>query len=106
MSPVAKFLVPAWGDLVDSGIGLLYRPARHRIAGRNDNPMQEWSTYITQSGPKNLATGEEESHSAISLKGQVCLSLQGAKGALFLRYSTLIIFSYSSLLGFTRDGIF
>jgi hypothetical protein len=27
-SPEAKFLVPDWGDKVDSGIGLSYRPAR------------------------------------------------------------------------------
>jgi hypothetical protein len=25
---VAKFIVPVWGDKVDSGIGLSYRPAR------------------------------------------------------------------------------
>ncbi len=38
--PVAEFLVPDWGDLVDSGKGLSYRPARiHRLAGRYDNPM-------------------------------------------------------------------
>ncbi len=40
--PVAKFLVHDWGDIVDSGIGLSYRPARlHRLAGRYDNPMSE-----------------------------------------------------------------
>ncbi len=32
---VAKFIIPDWGDKVDSGIGLLYQPARqHRLAGR------------------------------------------------------------------------
>jgi hypothetical protein len=25
--PVAKFIVPDWGDIVDSGIGFSYRPA-------------------------------------------------------------------------------
>jgi hypothetical protein len=31
----AKFLVPDWGDIVDSGIGLLYRPPAHvtQLAG-------------------------------------------------------------------------
>ncbi len=40
---VAKFIVPDWGDKVDSGIGLSYRPARrlHRLAGRYDHPMPE-----------------------------------------------------------------
>ncbi len=37
---VAKFLVPDWGDKVDSGIGFSYRPAGlHRLAERYDNPM-------------------------------------------------------------------
>jgi hypothetical protein len=37
-SPVAKFIVPDWGDKVDSGKGLSYRPAKlHRLAGRYDN---------------------------------------------------------------------
>ncbi len=32
---VAKFIVPGWGDKVDSGIGLSYRPARLlRLEGR------------------------------------------------------------------------
>jgi hypothetical protein len=35
--PVAKFLVPEWGEIVDPGIGLLHLPARlHRLAGRYD----------------------------------------------------------------------
>ncbi len=36
---VAKFLVPGWGDIVDSGIGLsTVVPARlHMLAGRYDN---------------------------------------------------------------------
>jgi hypothetical protein len=39
---VAKFLVPDWEDIVDSGIGLSHRPTRlHRLAGRYDNPMPE-----------------------------------------------------------------
>ncbi len=37
---VAKFIVSDWGNKVDSGIGLSYRPATlHRLAGRYDNPM-------------------------------------------------------------------
>jgi hypothetical protein len=39
---IAKFLVPDWGDIVDSGIELSYRPARlHRMAGRYDNPTPQ-----------------------------------------------------------------
>jgi hypothetical protein len=38
----AEFLVPDWGDKVNSGIGFSYRPAGlHRLAGRYDNPMPE-----------------------------------------------------------------
>ncbi len=34
---VVKFLVPDWGDKVDSGIGLSHRPGRlYRLAGRYD----------------------------------------------------------------------
>jgi hypothetical protein len=54
---VAKFLVPDWGELVDSGIGLSYRSAGlHKLAGRYDNPMPE-STIFPQSATKNLASG-------------------------------------------------
>jgi hypothetical protein len=42
LSSVANFLVPDWGDKVDSGIGLSYGTARlHRLAGRYDNAMPE-----------------------------------------------------------------
>jgi hypothetical protein len=35
----AEFIVPDWGDKVDYGIWVLYRPARlYRHAGRYDNP--------------------------------------------------------------------
>jgi hypothetical protein len=52
----AKFLVPDWGDIVDSGIGLSYRPARlHRLAGRYDKPMLEL-TISPQSGTKNFSS--------------------------------------------------
>ncbi len=38
----AKFIVSDWGDKVDFGIGLSYRPTRlHRRACRYDNPMPE-----------------------------------------------------------------
>jgi hypothetical protein len=47
---VAKFLVPDWGYIVDSGIGLSYNPARlHRMAGLFDNPKQE-STISSSRG--------------------------------------------------------
>jgi hypothetical protein len=39
---VSKFIVPDWGDKVNSGIGLSYWPARrNRPAGRYDNPIPE-----------------------------------------------------------------
>jgi hypothetical protein len=57
---VAKFIVPDWEDIVDTGVGLSYWHARlHRLAGRYDNPMTESTMYITQSGIMNLATGTE-----------------------------------------------
>jgi hypothetical protein len=44
---VAKFLVPDWGIVVDSDIGLLYRPASQcSLEGRYDNP--ESTTSISQ----------------------------------------------------------
>jgi len=43
----AKFLVPDWGDIVNSGIGLSYRPANLcSLAGLYDNPMPDSTTYI------------------------------------------------------------
>ncbi len=50
-SPVAKCLVPDWGDIVDSGIRLSYHtgpPGYIWLAGRYDNPMPE-STKSTMS---------------------------------------------------------
>ncbi len=53
---VAKFIVPDWGEKVDSGLS--YRPASPcSLAGRYENPMP-LSTLYPQSGTKNLATGE------------------------------------------------
>jgi hypothetical protein len=61
----AKFIVSDWGNNVDSGIGLSYRPARkHWFAGRYDNPMPE-PTIFRQSGTMNLAT-DELNHSFFS----------------------------------------
>jgi hypothetical protein len=38
--PVAEFIDPDWGDKVNSGTGLPYRPARLLgLAGQYDNPM-------------------------------------------------------------------
>ncbi len=65
LSPVAKFLVPDWENIVDSGIGLSDRPARlHRLPGQYDNPMTE-STICSQSGTKNLASDPTTSKSRI-----------------------------------------
>ncbi len=37
----AQFIVPDWGDKVEFGIGLSYRPARltYRLAGRYDHTI-------------------------------------------------------------------
>ncbi len=41
-NPEAKFIFPDWEDIVDSVIGLSYRPVRlYRLSGRYDNPMPE-----------------------------------------------------------------
>jgi hypothetical protein len=48
----AKFIVPDWGDKVDSGMGLSYRPAMlQRLAGRSDNPMPQSTTLYTCGSP-------------------------------------------------------
>jgi hypothetical protein len=53
---VAKFLVPDWGDKVNSGAGLSYLPARlHWPAGQYDNHARV--NFINQSGTMNSATG-------------------------------------------------
>jgi hypothetical protein len=58
--PLAKFFVPDWGEIVDSGIGLPYRPAKlHRLAGNAPgmyrNPMPE-STISPSQETKDLAS--------------------------------------------------
>jgi hypothetical protein len=46
---VAEFIDPDWGDKVNSGIGLLYRPARlDRLAGQFDNLVPELTVCIPQ----------------------------------------------------------
>jgi hypothetical protein len=47
-APVAKFLVPEWGDIVDSGIGLLHRPDRlhTQAVGPVRQPIQESTSLI------------------------------------------------------------
>ncbi len=56
---VAKFLFPDWGDIVDSGIGLSYRPARLHIGWRaGRTTLCQSRLYIPQSGTKNLASGD------------------------------------------------
>jgi hypothetical protein len=55
-NPLAKFIVPDWEDVVDSVIGLSYRPVRlYSLAGRYNNPNVA-VYYIPQSGTMNLAT--------------------------------------------------
>jgi hypothetical protein len=56
---VAKFIVPYWGDKVDHGIGLSYRPAGSLcfLTGRYENPMPCIVNFVPQSGTMNLAFG-------------------------------------------------
>jgi hypothetical protein len=58
-NPVSKFIVPDWGDKVDSGRGLLYRPDRlyniHRLAGRYEQLYAEVNLF-PPSGTMNSAT--------------------------------------------------
>jgi hypothetical protein len=47
--PVAKFIVSDWGNKVNSGIGLSYRPARpHMLAGLYDYPTPESTIFPSQ----------------------------------------------------------
>ncbi len=58
VNPVAKFIVPDWGDKVDSGIGLSYRRARlHRLAGLYDNPITESTLSASQGLPYRYEFG-------------------------------------------------
>jgi hypothetical protein len=59
-APVAKFLVPERGNIVDSGIGLSYRP--DRLHTQAVGPVRQPCAgvdYIPQSWKKNLASGIE-----------------------------------------------
>jgi hypothetical protein len=52
-STVAKFIVPDWGDKVNSGIELSDRPAMlHRLAGR---PVRQSYAEVKYIGTMNLA---------------------------------------------------
>jgi hypothetical protein len=55
----AKFIAPEYiGYIVDSGIGLMYKPASlYSLAGRHDNPMQ-CQLYPPSQGSMNLATDD------------------------------------------------
>ncbi len=53
---VARFIVPDWGDKVNSGTGLSYRPASLcSLTGLYENPMPE-STLAPQLETMNLDT--------------------------------------------------
>ncbi len=59
---VAKFIVPEWGDIVDSGIGLSYWPVRLcSLVGQYANHMPE-STLSLQSGTMNWLLIKIENH--------------------------------------------
>ncbi len=68
-TPVAKFLVPDWGDttsIIEYDIRLSYRSASLcSLAGRYDNPML--SSNISQSGTTNLAKGEQWGSSSVAI---------------------------------------
>jgi hypothetical protein len=53
----SQILSPWLGDLVDFGIGLLYRPARMRIGWRAGTTTLCQSQLYPQSAIKNLASG-------------------------------------------------
>jgi hypothetical protein len=49
--PVAKFLVPDWGDIVHSATGLSFHPASLcSLAGQYDNPRPESTIYPPSQG--------------------------------------------------------
>jgi hypothetical protein len=53
----AQFRVPDWGDKVDYGIGLSYRPVwLHRLAGRYDSHLLQSTLFPPTAGTMNLAT--------------------------------------------------
>jgi hypothetical protein len=59
---VAKFIVPDWGDKVDSGIGLSYTGPPFRLqkqAGRYRATLYAGVNNIPPPGTMNLATEEE-----------------------------------------------
>jgi hypothetical protein len=56
MCPEAKFSVPDWGELVESGIGLSYRLANLCMPGGPVQQPYARVDYIPQSATKNLAT--------------------------------------------------
>jgi hypothetical protein len=53
---VAKFIAPDWGDKVNFGIGLSYRPAGY-IGCQAGTTAYDGVNYIPQSETMNLATG-------------------------------------------------
>jgi hypothetical protein len=53
----AKFIVPDWGDIVDSGIGLSHRPGPPGYVGwQAGTTTHAGVNYIPQSGSMNVAT--------------------------------------------------
>jgi hypothetical protein len=56
MLAVAEFIVPDWGDKVNSGIGLSYRPATHVAWRAGMSTLCQSLTFSSQSGTMNSAT--------------------------------------------------
>ncbi len=90
------------GDIVDSGIGLLYRPASlFSLGGRYDNPMPE-STLSPQSGTMNLTTGMKD----LTLNHPLLKKLSPATHGPFRRYSDgMSMRAYKDFCICTRDAM-
>ncbi len=62
---VAKFIVPDWGEKVNSGIGLTYRPARQPSWRAGTTTLCRSWLYPPQSGTMNSATASISSLSSV-----------------------------------------
>ncbi len=67
---IAEFTIPDWGDKVNFGIGLSYRPARlHNLAGRAG------VDYIPKSGTMNLAKAGRSSWVSVFYSILYCIAI-------------------------------
>jgi hypothetical protein len=114
-SSVAKFVIPDWGNKVDSGIGLSYRPARlHTMqcigwqAGMTT--LYARVNYIPQSGTMNFATGPHINHihsnkpnssNLLKIRRQKPFSYQFG-----MRKQSIVWPTEESVRRFSNDGFF